>query len=83
MATLSIIRTLALGAMKTILVDPSFVIITINLICLIHASVYTRRGEEIPYKKNFCEDLILALLERLFSSLKLYTANNTSRLDIL
>ena len=36
------------GVMKfTILVNPSFVIITIYLICLIHAPVQTRRGREI------------------------------------
>ena len=33
--------------------------------------------------RNFSEDLILALLVRLFSSLKLCIANNTTRLDII
>ena len=33
--------------------------------------------------RNFSEDPILALLARLFSSLKLIIANNTPRLDIM
>ena len=38
---------------------------------------------EILTRRNFSEDLILALLARLLSSLKLRIANNTSDLDTI
>ena len=42
------------------------------------------RGPLLPYiSRNFSEYLILAILERLFSSLKLCIANNISRCDIM